>query len=97
MKKGPTIRIEKIGGLFEKYKKLLKPPQSSVEKAFQRILEETTNFTLTTDQITYTVSTKTLYIQAPSIIKSEIQLKKPQLLSLLAKELGVENCPKTIL
>jgi hypothetical protein len=77
----------KIGSLFEKYQKTLKPPQKTIEKACREVIFELTNITLTPEQVRYTVSTKTIYIQAPSILKNELKLRSQEILEALQKQL----------
>lgn len=91
------MELKKISSLFERYQKILIPPQASVEKRVAEILTEITPLTITADQVTYTVSSKTISLQVPSILKSEIQHHKAAVLERLVGEMGVKNAPKTIL
>lgn len=93
MKKDPTNNHQQLGNLFLRYKHLLKPPQSSVELAAIKTIERVTGITLTRSQLVYTVSTRTLIIKAPSLIRSELSLSHSQILAALVEDLGVGNAP----
>lgn len=86
-----------VGDLFEKYRKLLKPPQASVEKECLEAIKEVTGFDLSDYKITYTVSTRTISISAPSVLKTEIKFSQEKILSQLKNSLGETNCPKVII
>lgn len=90
-------QLVKVGSLFEKYQKNLKPPQRTVEKACQETILEVLNITIATEQITYTVSTRTVYVQVPSILKNEIKMNANEILTALRERLGVQGTPTTLL
>ena len=81
-------KMKSISSLFDRYKKVLKAPQGSVEKVFIKVVTETMGFELQQSQISYHVPTRTMHLAVPSLLKSEIKLKKTELLSLLTSELG---------
>ena len=89
--------MKHIGDLFEKYKKNLKAPQASVIKQVTKVIGEVTNLPVTEKYVQYTVSTKTVHISAPSILKQEILLQKTEILKQLRMELGEQSAPKTII
>lgn len=89
--------MKRIGDLFEKYRLHIKAPQKSVERESILVVKKITNFDLTEEQVIYTPATRTLYIKAPSILKSELQLHYPVILKELALKLGKVNSPNTIL
>ena len=89
--------MKKIGSLFDRYRKILVPPQASVEKITAEIICDLTPLQVTAKQVTYSVGTKTLSLQIPSVLKSELNRYKETILKQLQKELGIKNCPKTIL
>ncbi|MCA9356956.1 hypothetical protein H6784_03780 [Candidatus Nomurabacteria bacterium] len=88
--------MKKIGDLFERYKKHFKAPQASVEKECVLVIKEITGFDVSFDQIEYTVSTRSLYLKVPSILKSELKFHHPSILKLLVERLGVDVAPKNI-
>lgn len=92
----PLIKINQIGDLFSRYKKRLKPPQFSIEKTTHKVIEEVTPLKIPLEKIKYTVSTKTLAINVPSIVKSELSFYKKDILKALENELGINNSPKHI-
>ena len=88
--------MKHIGSLFERYQKLLKPPQSSVEKIVIQVIKEKFNFDIEHNKCSYNLSTKTVYLKIPSILKTEIFFKKQELLQTLKERLG-ESAPNQIL
>jgi uncharacterized protein YqiB (DUF1249 family) len=96
-RKDPRSNRQQLGNLLELYKKRFKPPQASVEKECLAVIEELTPFTLTLEQVTYTISTRTLAITAPSIIKSELRLYHQQILVEVQKRLTESSAPQVII
>lgn len=88
--------MKKIGDLFERYKKHFKAPQASVEKECVIVIKDTTGFSIDLKQVEYTVSTKTLYLKLPSIVKSELKFHHKIILETLDERLGVDVAPKKI-
>ncbi len=88
--------MKPIGDLFEKYKMRFKAPQGSVETEAIIVIESVTGFALKKEQVVYTVSTKTLSLQVPSILKTEILFKKEPILAALQKNLGKESSPQVL-
>lgn len=97
LKKPATENAVQIGNLLSKYRSNLQPPQASIEKAYIKAVDEVLGLSLTSNQVSYTVATKTIFIQAPSIIKTEIKRKQPQILSALEKHLPNNSKPETVL
>lgn len=89
--------MKRVGDLFEKYRKTLKAPQGSVEVAAIEVICEVTRFTLKREQVSYTVSTRTLHLNAPSLLKSEIRFHHQTILDGLKTKLGERSCPLIIL
>ncbi len=96
-RKDPRSNIQQLGNLLELYKKRFKPPQASVEKECLLVIKELTTLSLTLDQVTYTVATRTLTINAPSLIKSELRFYHTQILSEVQKRLSRDSAPQVIL
>lgn len=78
----------KLSALFDKYIKTLKAPQRTVEKAACTAIYEVTGLLLRVEQVTYTVSTQRLYVNAPALIRSEIKIKNEAIMQALATSLG---------
>jgi hypothetical protein len=89
--------IVAVKDLFEKYRKTLQAPQKTVEVEAIRVIGELTHITLKEHQVLYTVSSRVLAINAPSLMKQEIKMKQAEVLSELKKRLGVKNSPQTVL
>ena len=89
--------MKSVGDLFAKYRARFVAPQASVEKACAEAIQEVAGMTITSDQITYTVATRTISVQAPSIVKSELRFHHQAILNRLEAELGERGAPKAIL
>ena len=90
-------KMKRVGDLFDKYRKRLKAPQSTVEKACASVIKEVSGFDVTAEQITYTVSTRTVFLQVPSLLKSELRFHNKTILNKLEEQLGKEGAPQVIL
>ena len=90
------MEMKHLGSLFDRYKKVLVPPQASVEKRVAEIICEITPLQIKPEQVKYTVFNKTISIQIPSILKSELQHHKTAILGRLESEMGIKNSPKVI-
>lgn len=95
-KKDPILNAQQLGNLLARYKKFIKPPQASVEKECIVVIKDLCGYTIQPNQVSYTVSSKTLYIKTPSIMRSELILKYPTILTELKKRLG-ESAPSSII
>jgi hypothetical protein len=97
MKKNRGNGTVRISDLFLKYQKTLKAPQGSIIATCITVIQEVLGITLTKDQCTYNIHTKTLTIHTSGILKSEITLKKSLILKHIAMYLGQKSAPKEIL
>jgi hypothetical protein len=89
-------KMKPIGDLFAKYKLTLIAPQATVEKACAEAIKKITGLTVSAENITYVVNTKTLSIKVPSVLKSELRFHHKAILQELKKGVSVDNAPKTI-
>jgi dienelactone hydrolase len=96
-KKDPSQSSAQLGNLLLRYKKILKPPQASVEKEAIVVIKEVCGLELQVGQISYTVATRTLYIKAPSLLRSELLMRRTGILEALRSRLGDDSYPTTIL
>ncbi len=88
--------MKQVGDLFEKYKTRFKAPQASVERECLLVIKQVTGFDILPAQIKYTVSTRTISLQVPSILKSELRFHHAAILQELETRLGKGGCPKVI-
>lgn len=86
-----------IKDLFSKYKNTLIAPQATVEIELIRVVGELVGVTLREDQVSYTVSTRTISVVASGMIKQEIRLKQDAIVAELKKRLGAKNAPQHII
>ncbi len=89
--------MKQLGDLFEKYRTRIKAPQATVEKECIQVVLEVTGFNLNLNQVTYTVSTRTISLKVPSILKTELKFHYAAILQILETRLGVDGSPKVIL
>lgn len=89
--------IVRAGDLFEVYKKRLRAPQGTIVAAFTEVVEDVLGAKLPRKSIAYTVATRMLRVIAPGPLKSEILLRKEEILTHLKGRLGAESAPKDIL
>lgn len=89
--------MKHLSSLFDRYRKVLVPPQATVEKRVAELVCEITPFSITAEQVAYSVPTKTISLKVPSILKSELQHHKTAILGRLEGEMGKQNAPKVIL
>lgn len=97
LKKNPGDNIQQLGNLIERYKKILKPPQSSVEKVAIEVIKKQFGISLQPTQLSYTVASKILVIKAPSLIRSELMRQSSEIIHELKQRLGEHNSPTTLL
>ena len=80
--------MKPIGDLFAKYKLTIKAPQGTVEKAFVESVKAVLGFDIDQDKVTYVVATKTVNLRLPALVKSEINLRKDEVVRHLNSSLG---------
>jgi hypothetical protein len=97
MRKTGRGEIVKIGALFETYKKRFKAPQGSVIAAFHEVVDDVLHIPMRTSWSTYTPTTRTLTLSAPGPIKTEILLRKQDILLHLKGRLGERSTPLHII
>lgn len=90
-------KMKSVGDLFEKYRKHFKAPQATVEKACAKVIKKVSGFDVSPENITYTVSTHTISLQVPSVLKSELRFYNEKILQQLQQDLGETGAPKLIL
>lgn len=90
--------IRRVSDLFEKYRKTLIAPERTIVSAFVEVVEDVLGFTIDAKRIKYAPHTRTLSLSTlPAAQKSEIQLRKEELLAHMKGRLGEKNAPQTII
>jgi hypothetical protein len=92
----PARSAKRVGDLFAVYRERLVPPQASVERACVKVVAAVVGIELTEAQVSYTVSTKTVSVQIPSVMKSELRFYQEIILAELRRELGERGAPQYI-
>jgi hypothetical protein len=88
--------VTAVRDLFSKYKNTLIPPQKTVEMETIRVIGECTGLSIKENQISYTVSTRTVNLMVSGMIKQEIKIKSKEILKELNKRLGAKSSPLQI-
>jgi hypothetical protein len=88
---------KKLSDLFEVYRKRLRAPQGSVVDAAIEVIHDVIGVTLKKSEVTYTPRTRTLTLRTSGMVKSEVHLKKEEILAHLKGRLGPSNAPESIL
>ena len=96
MRKGRG-EITKLGTLFEKYKNTLRAPQSTVIDCFRDVVFELLSIEIPKSKVLYKVHSKTLSTSLSGPLKSEIALRKKEIITHLKGRLGEQNAPTDII
>jgi hypothetical protein len=96
MRKG-SGEIKKLSDLFEKYKNTLKAPQGVVIDCLREVVEDTIGLPIAKQSVRYSVHTKTLSVSVSGPLKSEIKLRKREILTHMKGRLGDQGVPVEIL
>ena len=96
MRKGRG-EITRLSALFEKYRQTLRAPQGAVIDCFCEVVEDLIGVPVSKSDISYTVHSQTLSVRARGPLKSEIQLRKKEILTHMQGRLGAKNAPAEIL
>jgi hypothetical protein len=87
----------KISDLFEVYKKRLRAPQGSVIEATVEVVHDVLGVVIDKKHLSYTPHSRTLTIKTSGMLKTEVNLKKAEILTHLKGRLGPQNAPLHIL
>lgn len=85
-----------IGTLFEKYRKRLRPPQSTVISTFCALVAAEVGVILTPAQVRYNVHLRLVNVTTLGPQKSEILFNKARILELCREALGPQGTPEHI-
>ena len=96
MKKQRGGEVKKVGDLFEKYKQTLRAPQGVVTSVFIDVVNDLIGIEIPKERLTYSVHNKTLTLQISGPLKTEILLKKKEILTHMKGRLGGGSVPKEI-
>lgn len=89
--------ITRLGALFEAYKQRLKAPEKTVVNTFIEVIEDVLSFSIKPELVRYTPHNRIISLTIAGPLKSEILLKKKEILVHLKGRLGVERAPKDII
>jgi hypothetical protein len=97
MKKQRGGDVTKIGDLFEKYKRTLRAPQGIVTDAFIDVVSDLVGIEIPKERISYSTHNKTLTMRISGPLKTEILLKKKEILTHMKGRIGEKSVPKVLL
>ncbi len=98
MKKKPRSgEMMKVSSLFDKYKLTLRAPEASIVKIFIEVVDDLYGWKLEKKHISYSPTKKVFYITAGGALKTEISLRKEEILLHITGRLGSKHGPKDIL
>ena len=95
-KKEPT-GPRQISDLFAKYKRTLKAPQGTVVTTAVEVIYDLVGVEIPKERVTYKPHTKILSVRVAGPLKTEIQLRKQEILAHIRGRLGSQNVPTEIL
>ena len=95
MKKKPAHQNKKhLSNLLQVYKDRLRPPQASVEKQVAKVISTVVGLEISSEQVSYTVATKTIKLSVPSLLRTEIKAKEMEIRKQLKTELAARDIPE---
>ena len=89
--------VKKVGDLFDKYKRTLRAPQGVVTDAFIEVVADLVGIEIPKEHISYSVHSKTLTMRISGPLKSEIFLRKKEILTHMKGRIGEQSVPKILL
>lgn len=89
--------LKPINSLFEKYQKRLQPPQAVAIATFCEVVEDILSVPLEPSRVAYNVYNRTLQLKVSGVRKTEILLRKDELLTHLRGRLGSDKSPTNII
>lgn len=95
-KKEPT-GPRPISALFEKYKQTLKAPQGTIITTTIEVIDDLIGVEIAQERVSYKPHSKTLSFRVAGPLKSEILLRKVEILAHLRGRLGAQSAPDKIL
>lgn len=88
---------KRLADFFARYKERLIAPQRSVEERAALVISELVGIPVTVEQLSYTPGTRTLFVQAPSVVKMEVLRRVDEVIAALQATLGVQSAPHHII
>jgi hypothetical protein len=88
--------LKPINSLFDRYKQQLRPPQKVVVDEVIEVIEDLFTITLEPSRIEYKSYEKCIYLRVSGVLKSELLLRKDEILAHIRARLGVNQGPTDI-
>lgn len=97
MRKHGRGEVVRIGDLFEVYRKKLRAPEKSVIDTALEVIHDLIPQKLTRSMCSYSPHSRILTIRASGLIKTEIMVRKKEILAHLEGRLGSKSTPHEII
>lgn len=94
---GDYIKLEQISSLFAIYQKKLRAPQKTVVNECIDVIDDIFAVRIKVSECAYIPQTKTMHIHIRGPFKSEVMLRKEEILTHLKGRLGEKSAPNCIL
>ena len=89
--------LKSVSSLFERYKKTLVAPESSVINAFLEVVEDLLSIKVGKEKVRYSPSSRTLSLSGLGSLRSEIKMREAEILDHLRGRLGDKSAPRRVL
>jgi len=89
--------VKKLSDLVDVYKKKLFAPQGIVIQTCVEVLEDLFNTAIVKEKITYNTHTRTLTLRFSGPLKTEVLLRKKEILAHIQARLAGKNPPTEII
>jgi hypothetical protein len=89
--------LKKISSLFDKYKKTLVAPESSVVGVFVDVVQDLLGVECQKGQVRYNPTTRVLSFLGGGVLRGECKTHEAEILAHLRGRLGDKNAPRHIL
>lgn len=89
--------LKKVSSLFDKYKKTLVAPESSVVVAFLEVVDDLLAIKVQRTKVRYSPSSRTLSLMGSGSLRSEIKMREAEILTHLKGRLGEKSAPKRVM
>ena len=89
--------LKSVSSLFDRYKKTLVAPESSVVTAFLEVVDDLLSVKVVKEKVRYSPSSRTLSLLGLGSLRSEIKMREEEILVHLRGRLGEKSAPKRVL
>lgn len=88
--------LKPINSLFDRYRQQLRPPQKVVVDEIVEVIEDLFTISLDPARVEYKPYEKCIYLRVSGVLKSELLVRKKEILAHVRGRLGVNQGPTDI-